>query len=90
MEDNKLTIKIIVNDKPQEKTFSADERVELVIKEVLPDDKSNNLKDYELKNSSLDLLDPDKSLKDNGVKNNDVLSLTKKDGGGGSRYHFQS
>ena len=90
MKDNKLTIKIIVNDKPQEKTFSADERVELVIKEVLPDDKSNNLKDYELRNSSLDLLDPDKSLKDNGVKNNDVLSLTKKEGGGGSRYHFQS
>ena len=88
MSDYYLKITVIVDGDPKKKEFSADTKIIEVICKMLGENQNAN--DYELRNSTQDVLDPNKSLKDNDVKDDDTLSLTKKHGGGGSHYPFQS
>ena len=90
MSDYYLKITVIVDGKAKEDSFSADAKINEVICKSLDSSEKQNAKNYELRNSTQDVLDPNKSLKDNGVKDNDTLSLTKKQGGGGSHYLFRS
>lgn len=88
MSDYYLKITVIVDGTPKKDEFSADTKIIEVIRKMLGENQ--NAKNYELRNSTQDVLDPNKSLKDNDVKDDDTLSLTKKHGGGGSHYPFQS
>ena len=90
MSDYYLKITVIVGGIPEKNEFSADIKIIEAIRKMLDSSEKQNAKNYELRNSTQDVLDPNKSLKDNGVKDDDTLSLTKKHGGGGSHYPFQS
>lgn len=83
-DDKKLKITIIVDGIPKVEEFPAHLKVEEVIKKLLPAGEKQNWNNYELRNSSQQALDPSRSLEENGVKNGDTLSLTKKQGGGGT------
>ncbi len=89
MSDYWLKITVIVDGIPKEDKFLADTKVDKVIRKSLDSSEEQNAENYELRNSTQSVLDPNKSLKDNGVKDNDILSLTKKQGGGGSHYPFR-
>lgn len=84
--DHKLTVTVLVDGVPSERTFPSSETVHAVIVQLLsPHDRANADK-YRLTDSTQQPpkeLDPNLSLAQNGVQNGHVLSLTKKDGGGG-------
>ena len=82
--DHKLHLTILVDGIPKSEEFPANMKVEVVIKHLLPPGEKQNWEKYQLTNSSQKVLDPSLSLEDNGVKNNDTLALTLKDGGGGN------
>lgn len=80
--EKKLNIVVIVDGEPQKRDYAAVIRVEEVIKSVLPPGEKQNWDKYILSDRTHPL-DANKSLQENGVKDGDTLSLTKKDGGGG-------
>lgn len=79
---NILHLIIIVNDVPTPKDYPANEKVEEVIKSLLPPGQKQNWNQYQL-NDRTKALNSSESLEKNGVKDKDTLSLTKKEGGGG-------
>ena len=85
--DHHLHLTILVDGLPQSKDYPASLKVEEVIKSLLPAGQKQNWEQYQLvdRNVSNDPLNPAKSLADNGVKDEDTLSFTKKEGGGGTR-----
>jgi len=84
--DHKFSVTVLVDGLPSERTFASSEPVRAVIVELLsPHDRANADK-YRLTDSTQQPpkeLDPNLSLAQNGVQDGHVLSLTKKDGGGG-------
>lgn len=81
---NILHLTIIVNGTPESKQYNKNEKVEEVIKSLLPEGQKQNWNQYVLSERSPPRqLDSSKSLSENNVKDNDVLAFTKKDGGGG-------
>jgi len=73
-----------VNGTPESKQYNKNEKVEAVIKSLLPEGQKQNWNQYVLSERSPPRqLDSSKSLSENNVENNDILALTKKDGGGG-------
>lgn len=79
---NKMHLTILVDGIPKEEDFVSNLKVEEVIKKLLPPGEKQNWEKYILSDREKKL-DASNSLEDNGVKENDVLSLTQKDGGGG-------
>ncbi|MDA4110952.1 MAG: hypothetical protein OK439_00325 [Thaumarchaeota archaeon] len=77
-----LALTIIVNGVPEKKDYPAGEKVEEVIKSLLPAGQKQDWNQYQLSDRG-NTLNPSISLRDNGVKNHDTLALTKKEGGGG-------
>lgn len=84
-ESHKISVTILVDGLPEEKLYALAIRVEEVIKSLLPEGEKQNWNKYQLsnRNNEAQALDVAKTLVDNGVKDNDTLSLTKRDGGGG-------
>lgn len=81
----KIQITVLVDGLPEKKEYPAALKVEEVIKSLLPPGEKQNWNQYQLtQRNSKQPLDAQKSLEDNGVKDNDTLSFTKKDGGGGN------
>lgn len=76
----KIKVEIIVDGKPKNELLLPDLTVLEVIKQLLP---NKDPQEYQLsmKDKSLD---PTLSLEENGVVDGSVLTLTKRDGGGGS------
>lgn len=73
-----------MNGTPESKQYNKNEKVEAVIKSLLPEGQKQNWNQYVLSERSPPRqLDSSKSLSENNVENNDILALTKKDGGGG-------
>jgi hypothetical protein len=83
--ENRLHLTILVDGLPQAKDYASSLKVEEVIKSLLPAGQKQNWEQYQLVDRSVsnDPLDPKKSLTENGVKDGDTLSFTKKEGGGG-------
>ena len=84
--DHKLHLTILVNGTTEEKEYQANLKVEHVIRDLLPAGDKGHADQYQLIDrniSATNPLDPNKSLAENGVKSGHILSLTKKDGGGG-------
>ncbi|MBI2412878.1 MAG: hypothetical protein HYV24_06690 [Deltaproteobacteria bacterium] len=79
---HKISVTIIVSGLPEIEEYPKSMKVEEIIKKSLPEHEKRNWSDYQLSDKSTPL-DPNKSLEENGVEENDILSLTKKDGGGG-------
>jgi len=77
-----LHLTILVNGIPEHKEYPANQKVEEVIKSLLPHGEQHNWGQYELRDRS-QALEPARSLTENDVHEGDTLSLTKKDGGGG-------
>lgn len=84
IDDKKLKITVIVDGIPKIEEFPENLKVEEVIKKLLSPGEKNNWNNYELRNSSQQALDSSRSLEEDGVKEGDTLSLTKKHGGGGT------
>lgn len=78
-----LRLTILVDGIPEQKDYPGNEKVEEVIKSLLPDGQKHQWEQYLLSDRGQSL-DPSRSLTDDGVKDRDTLSLTKKDGGGGA------
>jgi hypothetical protein len=82
--ENKIVVTIIFDGLPASKEYARTVMVEVVIKSILSSGEKDNSSAYILTfRDQTNPLDPSKSLEENGVKNEDVLSLTKRDGGGG-------
>jgi len=82
----RLHLTILVDGLPEEKEYPSAEKVEEVIKSLLPAGEKQNWQQYQLVDRRLgpNPLDPAQSLESNGVKDGDTLAFTKKDGGGGT------
>ena len=81
-----LHLTILVAGTPEQRDYPAEEKVEAVIKSLLPVGQRHDWEQYELRErNATAALDPFRSLQADGVDNHDVLSLTKRDGGGGNR-----
>ncbi len=81
----KIRITVLVDGIPEQKEYPSALKVEEVIKSLLPPGEKQNWNQYQLmQRNSKQPLDSQKSLLDNGVKDGDTLSFTKKDGGGGN------
>lgn len=81
-----LNVTVLVDGEPLSKTYPAAEHVHAVIVNLLPPAERNKADQYILTDSTQQPpkeLDPGKSLKANGVQSGHLLSLTKRDGGGG-------
>lgn len=83
--DQKLNLTILVNGEPVTKDYPPTIKVIDVIRDLLSAGEKQNTAAYQLvdRNIGPAALDPNMTLAEAGVKNNDTLSLTKKDGGGG-------
>lgn len=80
-----LHLTILVDGIPVSKEYPGSEKVEEVIKSLLPAGQKQEWDQYQLSFRGQDqALSPAQSLAENGVKDGDTLSLTKKDGGGGA------
>jgi len=82
-----LHLTILVDGIPEQKVYPGNEKVEEVIKSLLPAGKKHEWQQYQLRDRGQNpdqALDPSRSLVEDGVKDHDTLSLTKKDGGGGA------
>lgn len=82
MSDGKLTVTVLVDGKPRSETFPANEKVEEVIKSLLPPGMKQDWNQWQLAGRA-GALDPARSLEEDGVVDGDQLALTKKEGGGG-------
>lgn len=85
--ENHITVTVLVDGNPEPKTFPTQVKVHAVIVELLPPNERSRAGEFQLTDASVTppkVLSPDLSLEQNGVKNGDLLSLTKKDGGGGT------
>ncbi len=78
-----LHLTILVDGIPESKEYPGHEKVEEVIKSLLPAGQKQQWEHYQLSDRG-QALNPAQSLDENGVKDGDTLSLTKKDGGGGA------
>lgn len=80
-----LHVVVLVNGKPEDREFPANDKVREVIRELLKGGEKEKVSEYELVDRDLgpDALNPDKTLWEAGVRSGHTLSLTKKDGGGG-------
>lgn len=78
-----LHLTILVFGIPESKEYPAHQKVEEVIKSLLSQGEQHNWGQYQLSDRS-QALDPARSLAENEVHDGDMLSLTKKDGGGGA------
>ncbi len=84
---NILSLTIIFNGNPKIREYPSSELVRTVIVDNLPEADRKNADKYMLTDSSQKPpkeLNPDRSLEQDGVCSGNVLSLTKKDGGGGN------
>lgn len=84
---NKLSVTVLVDGEPKPETFSALMKAHAVIVELLPPPERSRAGEFQLTDASMTpqkVLSADLSLEQNGVKDGDLLSLTKKDGGGGA------
>ncbi|ODA41858.1 hypothetical protein [Desulfosporosinus sp. BG] len=79
----KLNITIIVDGLPKSEDYPKAMKVEEIIKKNLPAGEKQNWSNYQLSDRNR-VLDPFMSLEGNNVNENETLSLTKKDGGGGA------
>ena len=77
-----VPLTIIVDGTPIPKEYPAHMKIEEVIKSLLPEGDKNQWDKYQLSDREK-ALNSAQSLLENGVKDNDTLSFTKKDGGGG-------
>jgi hypothetical protein len=78
-----LTVTILINGNPEQKTYPAHEKVETVIKSLLPEGDKHNWAQWQLSDRQ-QALNPQQTLKEAGVADGDTLSFTKIDGGGGA------
>jgi len=81
--ESKLNITIIVDGLPISENYPKAMKVEEIIKKHLPSSEKQNWSNYQLSDRER-TLDSSVSLEGNNVNENDILSLTKKDGGGGA------
>lgn len=82
-EPKELGLTIVVDGTPESKVYPDSKRVEEVIKDLLLPGEKERWAEFVLSDREKEL-NPVLSLKENGVKDGDTLSLTKKHGGGGS------
>ena len=82
MSDGKLTVTVLVDGKPRTESYPANEKVEEVIKSLLPAGSKQNWDQWQLAGRA-GVLNPARSLDEDGVADGDQLALTKKEGGGG-------
>lgn len=80
-----LHLTVLVGDVSSPFSFSPSDLVSSVLLDVLPPAKKPEADKFEIRdaNQGNKVLDPDKSLRENGVQNDSVLSVVKKHGGGG-------
>ena len=71
--ENVLNLKIIINEKTEEVKFPSTEIVSKVIESLIPNPEKHDLRRYNDKT----VLARNKSLKENNVKNHDILFLTE-------------
>ena len=71
--DNVLNLKIIINEKTEEVKLPSSEIVSKVIESLIPNPEKYDLRRYDNKT----VLARNKSLKENNVKNDDILLLTE-------------
>ena len=83
MPDNDFEVTVLVDGEPRSETYPKHEKVEEVIKSLLPASQRGSWSDYQLSDRN-SALDPSISLEAAGVQDGDVLSFTKKEGGGGA------
>jgi hypothetical protein len=81
-EGKKLEITILIDGDPVQKSYPPHEKIEEVIKDLLPPKEKGNWKDWQL-TLGTKVLDPALSLEANGVVTGNTLAFTKKSGGGG-------
>jgi hypothetical protein len=79
---DKLQLTILVDGEPEPKSFPPHEKVEEVLKSLLPAGEKQDWGKWQLKLGAK-LLEPASSLEANGVTSGATLAFTKKEGGGG-------
>lgn len=87
-EDKLLSVTVLVDGEPNAETYPENKKVHAVIIALLPASEHAHAGGYMLTDSSQvppKELSADQSLADGGVKDGHILSLTKKDGGGGQQ-----
>ena len=82
---HQLHLTILVNGAPVERTYPPTEIVHAVVIDLLPAHEKAQADQFQL-SSRNGPLNPALSLAANGVHDEDALSLTKKDGGGGAGH----
>ena len=86
-DDQSVKIKALVDGIPESKTVPGNTDVRHVIEDLLPPTEKTRSNEYQL-NLGNDVLDPNSLLKDVGITDTTILTLTKKDGGGGMHWPF--
>ena len=83
--DDVLHLTVLVGDEPAPFDFSPLDLVSSVLLDVLPPPKKPEADKFEIRdaNQGNKVLDTSKSLRENGVLDQHVLSVVKKHGGGG-------
>ncbi len=80
-----LHLTILVGGTPERRNYPAHQKVEDVIKSLLPEGQRHEWAEYQLSERlASDSLNVQQTLGDDNVHDGDILSLTKRDGGGGS------
>lgn len=85
-ESHFFTVTVLVHGEPRKETYPKNEKVRAIIVGLLPPADRPHADQYMLTDASLTPpreLSPDESLEHGGVLSGHILSLTKRDGGGG-------
>ena len=78
-----IKVTVIVDGIDREEVLDGGSTVGQVISELLPDDEKSKAGDYDLSTKDGPPLDPASVLENDDIHDGDVLTVTKKDGGGG-------
>lgn len=81
--EKRIRVTVIVDGIDREEVLDGESTVEQVISELLPDDEKSKAGSYDLSTKDGPPLDPASVLENDNIHNGDVLTVTKKDGGGG-------
>lgn len=78
-----IRVTVIVDGLDREEVLDGGSTVRQAISELLPDDEKSKADMYDLSTKDGPPLDPASVLENDDIHDGDVLTVTKKDGGGG-------
>ncbi|WP_145929406.1 hypothetical protein [Pandoraea pnomenusa] len=86
-DDHRYDVTVLVDGEAQKRRFPSRITVRQAIRRCLPRADRDNVDSFQMVDTHLGMnpLQPEKTLHDSGVRDGHVLSITKKDGGGGAK-----